>query len=108
MDYEVLFEGLGVVECLEERPYKFLNVGAEYYEEWNGNGSGIFATGIRVFYPVSRDEILIDKEKRTISFEYNGNDYIIRPLTEEDKSWATENDIKECQEAIDGTATFWG
>lgn len=104
---EIIFEGIGVLERLTAPdPYQFLITGA-VFEDYEGRDTGVFAQGLDNLYPVSKEELVIDENKRTIKFDYYENSYVIRPLTEEDNSWVDQKELEQIKEAQNGTITFW-
>lgn len=92
-------EGPAVLEKLSgDMQYKRL-VGKVTYmeyspeEEENNHLSILGATD----FPIDMEQISMNEEKGTIEFSaYDGN-YLVRPLSESDSEWASEEDIEEAR-----------
>lgn len=96
---EVLMEGPAVLEKLSgDMQYKRL-VGDVVYmgyspEEEENNHLTIYGA---TDFPVDMERISINKEKGTIEFSAYDGTYLVRPLSEEDSEWASEEDIEEAR-----------
>ena len=96
---KVLMEGPTVLEKLSgDMQYKRLSGNVIYMEyspeeEENNHLTILGATD----FPLDMEQISIDEEKGTIEFSaYDGN-YLVRPLSEADSEWASEEDIEEAR-----------
>lgn len=100
---EILFDTPGVLQKLTEpNPYRLVYEEGVVYKQYDGEDEA--SSGLMVddrFFAVSRDELKIDEEAKTIEFEFYENRYIVRPIQEEDEEFFGVEYLMEIQDDVD-------